>query len=174
MSVSLRGQVFLCHNDIAIYQDKDDASLFIAGNIRPHPQPRITRRSRFANKYHKAYIDWRNNMRDLVKTKFQQLYFPDEFLELSVVFGAKPSEATRKNKDGSDDKRTINDIYNSDLANYVKAWEDVMNGIVYKDDKQIRKYGNCDATDNVKDYYFIHLKPVYVHHSFFTDTKVKI
>jgi hypothetical protein len=140
MSVSLRGQVFLCQNDISIYKDKDDNSLFIAGNIRPHPQ----------------------------------LYFPDEFLELSVVFGAKPSEATRKNKDGSDDKRTINDIYNSDLANYVKAWEDVMNGIVYKDDKQIRKYGNCDATDNVKDYYFIHLKPVYVHHSFFTDTKVKI
>ena len=175
MTVSYKGEVFTCKSEIGVFTDTDDNSLFIAGNIRPVPQPRVTYRSRYANKYHKKYIEWRNNMRDIVRNAIQHgvtqthfrkkvskntIWFPDEYLELSAFFGAKPSDPTRTNKDGSADKRTINDIYNSDLANYVKAWEDVMNGIVYKDDKQIRQYDKCKAVHNNKNFYWIHLKPI--------------
>lgn len=180
MSVSYKGQTFMCNKDMALYVDSADRTLYVTGNIRPVPQPRMTVRSRYANKYHKRYIEWRNQMRDMLNailmngvitatrnySKYrtvgtQGLWFKDEKLKLSAIFGAKPSEPSRYNKDGSPDKRTITDIYNSDLANYVKAWEDVMNGIVYTDDKQIREYGECRATDDRKDYYWIRLKIIH-------------
>ena len=132
MSVSYKGQTFMCNKDMALYVDSDDRTLYVTGNIRPVPQPRMTVRSRYANKYHKRYIEWRNQMRVMLNailingvitatrnySKYrtvgsQGLWFKDEKLKLSAIFGAKPSEPSRYNKDGSPDKRTITDIYNS-------------------------------------------------------------
>ena len=56
MSVSYKGQTFMCNKDMALYVDSDDRTLYVTGNIRPVPQPRMTVRSRYANKYHKRYI----------------------------------------------------------------------------------------------------------------------
>jgi Holliday junction resolvase RusA-like endonuclease len=143
---------------VGIENTDNNKHVFIWGNARPEPQPRITRRSRFANKHHAKYISWRNEMRDLLKIKVQELWFPEDAkLGMSCKFGAKQNKATRKNKDGSADKRTMKDIYNADLANYLKAWEDVCNGIVYKDDKQIRLYDSCTADDNTRNYFWLYI-----------------
>lgn len=155
--------------DAAVEIDKDSKTarkhIFLWGTNRPYPQPRMTTASRYANKKNRGYIEWRNSLRDTIRVMLGKPYFPDgSQLVMTARFGAKNSEPTRYNKNGKPDKRTITNILNGDLANYLKAWEDVMNGIVYRDDKMIRAYNVVEAHDIEETYFWIHLSQGLITH----------
>ena len=43
------------------------------------------------------------------------------------------------------------------MSNLIKGVEDIMNGLVYDDDKQIRWYGPCFAEDTTSDWMSVHV-----------------
>jgi Holliday junction resolvase RusA-like endonuclease len=133
-------------------------------NTRPMPQPRQNYKSRHYDPAAKKYNEWRKGIRDSLRISWNQRFtgLLDGSLVASFSFGATksaPMDARRK-KDGSIDKRSVRSIYDYDINNLIKATEDIMNGIVYGDDKLIREYGPCQATDKSKDYIIIKLQSV--------------
>ena len=125
-------------------------------NIRAMPQPRQNYKSRFTDPKAKRYNEWRKVIRDTLRIAWQgkTTGMIDTHIKVSFEFGAiaaAPPNAKRT-KSGEIDGRTIKSVMDYDLNNLIKSTEDIMNGIVYKDDKIIREYGPCKAIDTTADY----------------------
>lgn len=125
-------------------------------NIRAMPQPRQNYRSRFTDPKAKRYNEWRKVIRDTLRLEWESKTsgMISSHIKVSFEFGAiaaAPPNAKRT-KSGEIDGRAIKSVLDYDLNNLIKSTEDIMNGIVYKDDKIIREYGPCKAIDTSEDY----------------------
>ncbi len=125
-------------------------------NIRAMPQPRQNYRSRFTDPKAKRYNEWRKVIRDTLRVAWQEKTtgMIDTHIKVSFEFGAVPAAPpnAKRTKSGEIDGRTIKSVMDYDLNNLIKSTEDIMNGIVYKDDNIIREYGPCKAIDTTEDY----------------------
>lgn len=125
-------------------------------NIRAIPQPRQNYRSRFTDPKAKRYNEWRKVIRDTLRVEWQSGTngMIDTHIKVSFEFGAVPAAPTdaKRTKSGEIDGRSIKSVLDYDLNNLIKSTEDIMNGIVYKDDRIIREYGPCKAIDTTEDY----------------------
>ena len=157
----------LKENDIQIIDETHDYSAHLRINmrIRPQPKPRETQKTRFVNKRVRDYRKWANNVSELLKVallahfKDLPVFHKDIQLGIAFGFGAKkeaPADA-RITKKGKVDKRQIKGIDDWDMSNLIKGIEDIMNGTVYHDDKQIRWYGPCFAEDMTSNWISIHV-----------------
>ena len=135
---------------------KVHTKISLISNIRPMPQPRQNYKSRFTDKKAIRYNEWRKVIRDTLRIEWQSKtngMIPTP-LKASFEFGAissAPPDAKRT-KSGEIDGRSIKSVLDWDLNNLIKSTEDIMNGIVYKDDKIIREYGPCKAIDTTEDF----------------------
>ena len=125
-------------------------------NIRAMPQPRQNYKSRFTDPKAKKYNEWRKVIRDTLRLEWNDKTsgMIDTHIRVSFDFGAVASAPpdARRTKSGEIDGRAIKSVMDYDLNNLIKSTEDIMNGIVYKDDKIIREYGPCKAIDTSEDY----------------------
>ena len=110
--------------DLEVLPDK--RSVRVRYDTVPHPQPRQNRNSRWGTSTTAVasmkYNNWRGAFRDalflsMAKNKVEQ--FGEVPLKLTVKF-------TVKGRHG-------------DLSNYIKALEDVLNGILWADDKWVHQ-----------------------------------
>ena len=128
----------------------------LESNIRPMPQPRQNYKSRFTDPKAKRYNEWRKVIRDTLRHEWESKTsgMISTHIKVSFEFGAiasAPPDA-RRTKSGEIDGRAIKSVLDYDLNNLIKSTEDIMNGIVYRDDKIIREYGPCKAIDTSEDY----------------------
>jgi Holliday junction resolvase RusA-like endonuclease len=125
-------------------------------NIRAMPQPRQNYKSRFTDPKAKRYNEWRKVIRDTLRVEWQSRTkgMIDTDIKVSFEFGAVPAAPpdAKRTKSGEIDGRSIKSVMDYDLNNLIKSTEDIMNGIVYKDDRIIREYGPCKAIDTTEDY----------------------
>ena len=125
-------------------------SISLEANIRQNY------RSRFTDPKAKRYNEWRKIIRDTLRVEWQSKTsgMISSHIKVSFEFGAiaaAPPDA-RRTKSGEIDGRAIKSVLDYDLNNLIKSTEDIMNGIVYRDDKIIREYGPCKAIDTSEDY----------------------
>ena len=142
--------------------------------IRPMPKPRETRKTRFVDARVKAYRSWANSVQETLKEalmtqselfKGQFPIYPNgkRYHTLGIAFGFGAMKSAPMNapltKKGEVDKRYVKGVRDWDLSNLIKGVEDIFNGVVYDDDKQIRYYGPCFANDETSDWFSVHVFP---------------
>ncbi len=110
----------------------------------------------------KAYGAWRARMRDLLAVALGWVDGwpapPDWHVGAAWAFGAtpvSPPDAARR-KDGEVDRRTVKSVLDWDLRNLQKAAEDVLTGLLWDDDRQVRYEGPGAAIDAGCDWWAVH------------------
>ena len=160
--------------DILIESDYMKKHLIMHFRIRPMPKPRETSKSRFVNKRIANYRNWANSVKDSLRQALatQCTYYKgtypifennERYKVLGAAFGFGATKDApinaRRTKKGEIDKRSLKDVTDWDLSNLIKGVEDILNTIVYEDDKQIRYYGPSFAHDTSSDWFSIHIWP---------------
>ena len=108
----------------------------------------------------KAYSAWRTRMRDLLTVALAGVdgWPSDWHVGAAWAFGATPSAPpkARRRKDGEVDKRRVKSVLDFDLTNLIKAVEDCLTGLLWKDDRQVRYEGPGAAIDTQVDAWEVH------------------
>lgn len=136
-------------------------TLLVAG-VRPIPYTRQTLRNKKLPIVAR-YNAWRERVAEqlLLTMRSHEIepYSPREHLGLAISAGAvaaAPPNARRR-KNGEVDKRTVASIRDWDANNVWKAIEDVLNGILYPDDKQVLVTGPGAFFDVAADWFAVHV-----------------
>lgn len=131
--------------------------------IRPHPYVRTVHSARHGNPSMRRYAAWRGATRDQLRAALVELgtasYPPNWWLGVAVSAGASPQAPTtaRRRKDGKPDGRTVTGILDWDADNVWKAVLDVCNGLLWRDDRQIRVHGPGAFFDESNDWLAVHV-----------------
>src|SRR3990167_63490 len=125
--------------------------LILAG-LRPHPWTVVARSREKTNG--QPYSAWKAATHAAVKAAclaagIRPVMFSRSNLGLAVSFGATLS------KHGGEKRRTS--VKSFDLRNLEKSWEDVLKGILYVDDDQVRYSGPGAAIDTTTDFICAHV-----------------
>lgn len=127
------------------------------------PSPGSLGASATWTKRSRDYRRWRGIQRDLIRVLLAgEKDWPvpaDWIVGAAFSFGAtfaSPPDAHRRN-DGTVDLRTARDVLAWDLRNLEKAAEDVLAGLVWKDDRQVRFAGPGAAFDTKENWWSVHL-----------------
>jgi Holliday junction resolvase RusA-like endonuclease len=88
------------------------------------------------------YADYLDDLRYLfTDIKKEEKFYSENLLELSAIFYVPiPKSWSKKKKNIHEGKYCK---VRPDLSNYIKAIEDAMEGIFFKNDSQIALYGKC-------------------------------
>jgi len=152
-------------NEIQVIRNIPNKHLRLNFRIRPRPKPRETQKTRFVNPRVREYRNWALQVKEILTSallahyKELPVFGKDMQLGIAFGFGAKrqaPPNAKRTKK-GKVDGRQVKGIMDWDMSNLIKGVEDIMNGLVYDDDKQIRWYGPCFAEDSTSDWISVHV-----------------
>jgi len=129
---------------------------------RPMPSPgslgAVWRRSARG----RVYAAWRKRTRDLMAVALAEVAgWPcpaDWHVGAAWAFGATPASPpdARRRKDGTVDRRTVKSVLDWDLRNLQKAAEDVLKGLLWADDRQVRFEGPGAAIDTGFDWWAVH------------------
>lgn len=125
---------------LAIYtQPIKKVRLILYTKATPKARPRVVRRGNFSS----AYTP-KKEFENIVAQEYKKRQYPlyENDLELSINFFFKPAESLTKKKKAQclEDKWCNNHVL-GDLDNLIKSVLDGLNGIAYKDDSQIVKFG---------------------------------
>ena len=129
---------------------------------RPMPSPRITGAMLKKSARGRAYGAWRARMRDVARVALAGAegwpYAGDWQVGAAWSFGARPAapiDAARR-KGGKVDMRRVKSVLDWDYTNCVKAFEDVLKGLLWADDRQVRYSGPGAAIDIAADWLAVH------------------
>ena len=154
----------LNENEIQIIKNIPKGHLRMNFRVRPRPKPRETQKTRFVNARVREYRNWATQVKETLAAELKKHYnelpiYPGQRLGIAFGFGAtkKAPANARKTKKGKVDGRQVKGINDWDMSNLIKGVEDIMNGLVYDDDKQIRWYGPCFAEDTTSDWMSVHV-----------------
>ena len=108
------------------------------------------------------YSNWRTRQRYIARAALVGVEgWPapaDWHVGAAWAFGAIPSAPpkARRRKDGTLDGRTVKSVLDWDLRNLQKAAEDVLTGLLWDDDRQVRFEGPGAAIDTQVDAWEVH------------------
>ena len=129
---------------------------------RPMPSPGSLGGARRYSARALSYSKWRGVQRDILRALVAPLEdWPcasDWHVGAAWAFGATPAAppTARRRKDGEVDKRSIKSVLDWDLRNLQKAAEDVLKGLLWDDDRQVRFEGPGAAIDTGFDFWAVH------------------
>ncbi|MEW6096233.1 MAG: RusA family crossover junction endodeoxyribonuclease [bacterium] len=107
-------------------------------NIEPCPYVRMTQRGKYVKWNAQKYLGWKVHFGYLLRQYLIQTKYQGEFYSNLLKMSGEIYLPIGK--------------YNRvDLSNLVKAIEDACQGILYKNDKQIKSYGSWDMIPISKD-----------------------
>jgi len=138
------------------------ANIVLVALERPMPSPGSLGAVRRRSPRALSYSRWRARQRDLARVALADVPgwpCPAEWVVGAAwSFGAAPAsppDAARR-KDGKVDRRTVKSVLDWDLRNLQKAAEDVLRGLLWPDDQQVRYEGPGGAVDDGYDWWAVH------------------
>jgi len=110
----------------------------------------------------RTYGAWRTRMRDMLTVALAGIegwpcpsnWHVGAAWSFGATYAAPPK--ARRRKDGTLDGRTVKSVLDWDLRNLQKAAEDVLTGLLWKDDRQVRFEGPGAAIDTKVDAWEVH------------------